>query len=102
MNEARLAALDRREDDVIAAVSLAIDRGMRWDGFLTDPVFDGMADNLAFRTELARMAELAEADRTAVLDLLCAPGSELSVWQPAPETCQLWETRQARSTGAPT
>ena len=102
LHQARLAAIDQRHEVDIAAMTRAIDEGMRWAGWFTDPVFDDLADTLAFRTEMARMVELAEADRSAILDLLCAPDSELAEWDSAPETCQMWEDRRRPAIAAPT
>ncbi|MEJ2535163.1 MAG: hypothetical protein P8008_06780, partial [Gammaproteobacteria bacterium] len=78
--EARLAAFDGRTDDALRHMTRAIDHGARWPGWFAFGEFDAMRSSLAFQTELARMGELATADRDEILTLLCAPDSPLRDW----------------------
>jgi TolB-like protein/Flp pilus assembly protein TadD len=100
--EARLAALDQREDDALNAVRAAINRGMRWDGWFLTPAFEHLEGNFAFQTELARMQELAAAEQVEILKMLCGPDPILNSMTPAPETCRMWEDLQQPTSGAPT
>jgi TolB-like protein/Tfp pilus assembly protein PilF len=92
-NEATLAAFDGRDDDALAAMTRSIDRGLRWTGFFDLAAFDELRTSLAFQTELARMEELATADRYRILSDLCAPDAAVTDWTPAPESCALWRER---------
>ena len=86
---------DKGDDDALEAMTRAIDRGLRWTGFFDLAAFDSLRTSLAFQTELARMQELAEADRNLILSELCAPDSSLSGWTPAPESCGLWRQQES-------
>ena len=86
-NEAALATLDHREDDAIKAISLGLDKGMRWHYGLQTSIFQSLRDNPEFQAQVSRQRYLIEADRQEVKAMLCGPDSILTTWEPAPETC---------------
>jgi tetratricopeptide (TPR) repeat protein len=94
-NEAFLAALDGRNDDAINAITKAIDKGSRWQLFFKFPIFDHLRDNLRFQAQLSRMNDLFNAERTEILAMLCGPETILSSWEPAPETCEIYQQELA-------
>ncbi|MGH8035870.1 MAG: hypothetical protein ACREO9_11635, partial [Lysobacterales bacterium] len=97
MKEARLAALDGRDDDAIAAFSRAIDRGARWTYLGNYPEFAAMQDNPGFQAQVSRVRDLMDQERGEILTMLCGPDTFLKQWTPAPETCEMY--RELASTG---
>jgi hypothetical protein len=91
MKEARLAALDGRNEDAIAAFSRAIDRGARWTYLGQYPEFAAMQDNPGFQAQVSRVRDLMEEERGEILAILCGPDTFLKQWTPAPETCQMYQ-----------
>jgi tetratricopeptide (TPR) repeat protein len=91
LKEARLAALDARADDAIAAFSRAIDRGARWTFLGQYPEFAALQDNPGFQAQVSRLRDLIEQDRGGILALLCGPDRALAHTTPAPETCELYQ-----------
>jgi hypothetical protein len=87
LKEARLAALDGREDEAIAAFSRAIDRGARWTFLSQDPGFAALQDNPGFQAQVSRLRDLMDQERGGILTLLCGPDRALAHTTPAPETC---------------
>ena len=87
LKEARLAALDGREDDAIAAFSRAIDRGARWTFLGQYPEFAALQDNPGFQAQVSRLRDLMDQERREILTLLCGPERVLAHTTPAPETC---------------
>ena len=98
-SEATLAAIDGRDNDAIIAISNYIDRGGRWQMFLKHPVFDRLRNNPGFQAQVSRLADLVTTERGEILVMLCGPQSILTSWQPAPETCEIYqrETATAKS-----
>ena len=98
-SEATLAAIDGRDNDAIIAISNYIDRGGRWQIFLKHPVFDRLRNNPGFQAQVSRLADLVTTERGEILVMLCGPQSILTSWQPAPETCEIYqrETATAKS-----
>jgi len=90
--EARLAALDGRDSDAVAALSRAIDRGARWQLIDELPEFAALKGNPAFQVQISRMRDLVDQERREILAMLCGPDSILSQWTPAPGTCALYES----------
>ena len=85
--EATLASLDHREDDAIMAISLGLEKGIRWQYGLQTSIFENLRDNPEFQAQVNRQRELIESDRQQVKALLCGPDTILKTWEPAPETC---------------
>jgi tetratricopeptide (TPR) repeat protein len=100
--EARLAVFDGREQESILALERAIDRGLRWSGWLEAAAFESLGNSLEFQGLKSRMAELAAQDRQEILSLLCAPDEGIDGWTPAEQTCASWEPAARSSTVAPT
>ena len=85
--EATLATLDHREDDAIKAISLGLEKGMRWHYGLHTSIFESLQGNPRFQAQVSRQRDLIEADRRGVKAMLCGPDSILTTWEPAPEIC---------------
>jgi len=88
--QAQLAALDRRDDDAVKALSRAIDKGIRWQFGGQAPVFAALKDNPGFQAQVNRMRDLIEQERREILTMLCGPDTILTQWKPAPGTCELY------------
>jgi TolB-like protein len=87
--EAQLAALDGRQVDAVTAITTALNKGgMRWHNALQTPYFESLQDDPDFQAQVARHRDLVDANRQGIVALLCGPGSILTTWEPAPETCQ--------------
>jgi len=86
-HEAELATLDNRESDAIKAISLGLDKGMRWHYGLQSSIYESLQGNPEFQAQVNRQRDLTEADRQEVKAMLCGPDSILTTWEPAPETC---------------
>ncbi len=89
--EARLAALDQRNDDAVAALSRAIDKGARWQYLAEQPEFAALRDMPGFQAQISRMRDLIEQERGGILTMLCGPDTPLTQWTPAPGTCDLYQ-----------
>jgi TolB-like protein/tetratricopeptide (TPR) repeat protein len=85
--EATLAAIDRRDDDAIKALSLGLEKGMRWHYGFQSSMFENLRDNPEFQALASRQRDLIEADRGAIKAMLCGPDKILTSWTPAPGTC---------------
>ncbi len=89
--EARLAALDRRDEDAIAALSRAIDKGVRWQYLGEQPEFAVLKANPGFQAQVSRLRDLIQQERQEILAMLCGPDTILTQWKPAPGTCESYE-----------
>jgi len=98
-NEALLAAMDGRDDDAITAIKNTVDHGGRWQAFLKHPVFDHLKDDPRFQAQVNRMADLNNTERGEILAMLCGPNSILTSWQPAPQTCEIYQQETAVANG---
>ena len=92
-----LAAIDGRDDDAIIAVSRYLDKGGRWQLLLGHPVFDHLRDNPGFQAQVNRLADLADTERREILAMLCGPDTILTSWQPAPQTCEIYQRETVKS-----
>jgi TolB-like protein len=90
-NEALLAAIDGRDNDAINAITKAIDKGSRWQYFFEFELFDHLRDNPRFQAQVSRMNDLFNSERREILAMLCGPETILSSWEPAPETCGIYQ-----------
>ncbi|MSQ99764.1 MAG: hypothetical protein EXR85_10795 [Xanthomonadales bacterium] len=91
LKEARLAALDGREDDAIAEFSRAIDRGARWTFLGQYPEFAALQDNPGFQAQVSRLRDLMDQERGEVVAMLCGPDPVVAHPTPAPETCVMYQ-----------
>jgi tetratricopeptide (TPR) repeat protein len=98
-NEALLAAIDGRDDDVIMAIANAIDNGASWQAFFQHPVFDHLGNDVRFQAQVNRMADLNNTNRAEILEMLCGPETILTSWQPAPATCEIYRQETAIASG---
>jgi len=94
-SEALLAAIDGRNNDAIIAITNLIDKGGRWQSFLQHPVFDHLRGDERFQAQVTRMADLVSTERTEILTMLCGPDTNLTSWQPAPATCEIYRQETA-------
>jgi TolB-like protein len=98
-NEAFLAAIDGRDTDAINAIIAAIDRGARWNTFLTHSIFDHLKDDARFQAQVNRMNNLISSERSEVLAMLCGPETILKSWEPAANTCGIYRQETETSNG---
>jgi len=94
-DQAALARIDGRFDDAIRELGLAMDKGYRDPYLAEDPMFRPLADQPGFQALLSRMRDTIETERSQVVNMLCGPDKAFPDWQPAPETCALYQAAGA-------
>jgi tetratricopeptide (TPR) repeat protein len=99
INEAILATIDGRDIDAINAIAMAIDNGSRWQYFLEYSMFDRLKDNVRFQTQVSRMNDLVNTERSEVLAMLCGPETILNSWKPAVTTCEIYRQEMETKNG---
>jgi hypothetical protein len=90
INEAMLATIDGRDIDAINAIAMAVDKGSRWQYFLQYSIFDQLKEDMSFQTQVSRMNDLVNTERSEVLAMLCGPETILNSWKPAINTCEIY------------
>jgi len=88
---ALLAALDGRDDDVYAAITATIDQGGRGQFLLAHKAFDRLKSEERFLAQVSRLDDLTRFERGEILAMLCGPETSLTSWEPAPETCEMYQ-----------
>ena len=88
MNAAMLAAFDRDTDGAIAALKSAVRGGLRWKGFLDDPVFENLQDEPGLVAVRKELDEILAGEHDRILQLICFNNPVPNEWQPLPETCE--------------
>ena len=97
--KAILAAIDGRDLDAINAITIAIDKGHRWQYFLSRGVFDRLQDNPRFQAQVNRLNGLVDLERGEILTMLCGPETILTSWEPAPNTCESYQQETTTGNG---
>jgi TolB-like protein/tetratricopeptide (TPR) repeat protein len=85
--EAMLAAFEHDPDGAIAALKLAIQRGLRGLIFLDEPIFEDVRDEPRFVALRQELVAILDAEHEKVLQLICFNNPVPDDWQPMPETC---------------
>jgi len=86
--EAMIAAFENDPEGVVAALTAAVERGLRIPSYIYDPIFADLRDKprlVALRQELDAILAV-EHDK--VLQLICFNNPVPEDWQPMPETCE--------------
>ena len=89
--KALLAALDGRDDDVYTAITATIDQGGRGRFLLAHPAFDRLRGEERFQAQVSRLNDVTIVEREEILAMLCGPETILTSWEPAPETCEMYQ-----------
>jgi TolB-like protein/Tfp pilus assembly protein PilF len=86
--EAMIAAFEHDPERVIAALKLAIQRGLRGLVFLDEPIFEAVHDEPQFVALREELVAILDAEHDKVLQLICFNNPISEQWQPMPETCE--------------
>jgi tetratricopeptide (TPR) repeat protein len=85
--EAMIAAFEHDPDRAIAALKLAIQRGLRGLIFLDEPIFEDVRNEPRFVALRQELVAILDAEHERVLQLICFNNPVPDDWQPMPETC---------------
>jgi TolB-like protein len=85
--EAMIAAFEHDPDRVIAALELAMQRGLRDSRLFSDLLFEDMWDEPRFVALQQEIDGILATERDKALQLLCFNNPVPAGWQPMPETC---------------
>ena len=86
--EAMIAAFEHRPDEAVAALSSALQHGLRDSSIFDDPVFEEMLDEQRFIALEQELDALLAVEHAKVLQLICFNNPVPDDWQPLPETCE--------------
>jgi len=86
--EAMIASFEHDPDRVIAALRLAIQRGLRGLVFLDEPIFEDVRDDPRFVALREELVAILADEHDEVLQLICFNNPVPEEWRPMPETCE--------------
>ena len=87
--EAMLAAFDGEPDQVVAALSIAIELGLRNPQFaFEEPLFDNLRDNPQMIALQEKLDAILTQEHQKILQLICFNNPVPDDWQPLPKTCE--------------
>jgi TolB-like protein len=87
-SEALIAAFEGDPDRAIAALEIAMQRGLRDPRLFADPIFEALWEDPRFVALQQELDEILVEEREKVLQLLCFNNPAPQGWQPLPETCE--------------
>lgn len=86
--DAMLAAYDNDPDTALAALSSALQLGLRNPLFFDELVFEVMRDDSRFIALREELDGFLAAEHKKMLQLICFNNPAPGAWQPLPETCE--------------
>jgi len=86
--EAVIAAFEKNPEGVIAALTSAIQRGLRDLQVFDDPIYEDLWDEPRFIAIQEELDAILDAEHDNVLQLICFNNPVPDNWQPLPETCE--------------
>ena len=93
--KAMIAAFEHDLDHAIAALTSAIQRGLRIPNYIDDPIFEDLRDEPLFIALQQELDAILAAEHDKVLQLICFNNPAPADWQPMPETCEGVEEQRA-------
>ena len=83
-----IAAFENDPDRAIAALKLALQRGLRILAFFDDVIFEDLWGEPRFVALQRELDEILVEEHDKVLQLICFNNPAPDEWQPLPETCE--------------